>query len=262
MNRESAQYAVIGVGALAEAIVTGLSDGRPYPPSIVLSPRGRVRSARLAERYPNVEVAASNQEAVATATTVLLCVRPQDAEEVLAPLDFGSHQRVVSVMARYSLATVAALVAPASDIVRAIPNPAVARRAGITPLHPGGTAADALFDELGGAMVLDDERLLDAASVASATVATHLSYLRATSRWLADRGVAGEAADRYIASIFAGVGAELDGVTDLEPLAASHATVGGFNERVERAMREAGVFESLGRSLDDLYASLRPDPAT
>lgn len=247
-----ADYGVIGVGALAEAIVTGLSDGRPDAPRIVLSPRGRERSSRLAAAYPTVTVADDNQAAVDGASTVLLCVRPQDAREVIGALDFRADQRVVSVMGALALDDLAQLVAPATDIVRALPNPAVGSRQGVTPVHPGGTPADALFDVLGGAMVLDEERLLEAAGTASSTVATHISYLVTVSEWLTDQGVASDVAQRYVASIFAGVGTELRGVSDIAPLVASHATKGGSNERVERLMRERGVFAALKDSLDDL----------
>lgn len=246
---------VVGVGSLAEAIVVGLSDGWSDAPMIVLSPRGRERSARLAERFPNVRVAADNQSAVDAAGTVLLCVRPHDAEEVVGALTFRADQRVVSVMARHTVAGLQQLVAPATDVVRTLPNPSVARRQGFTPVFPGGTPVDDLLDVLGGAMVLDEERLLDAAAAASSTVAAHFAYLRTTSRWLADHGVAEDVASRYISSIFAGVGAELAGATDLEPLAVSHATPGGTNERVERTLRAAGVFDEVVAALDELHDS-------
>lgn len=248
-----ADYGVIGVGALAEAMVTGLCEGRADAPRIVLSPRGRERSARLAATYPTVTVADDNQAAVDGAATVLLCVRPQDAGEVVGALEFRSDHRVVSVMGAPTLDGLAALVAPATDLVRALPNPAVGSRRGITPLHPGGTPADAMFDVLGGAMVLEEERLLDAAGTASSTVATHISYLLTVSEWLAGRGVASDVAQRYIASIFAGVGSELRGVSDIAPLVAAHATKGGSNERLERLMRERGVFTALTDSLDELH---------
>lgn len=252
----AADYAVLGVGALAEAIVVGLSDGRQEPPTIVLSPRGHDRAARLSARFANVEIATDNQAAVSAGSTVLVCLRPQDAERVLETLSFRPDHRVVSVMARYPLADVSALVAPASDVVRAIPNPAVAQRQGVTPVFPGGSGADALFEVLGGALVLAEEHQLVAASVASAVVATHLATLQVASQWLAEHGLSADDSGRYIASIFAGVGSELRGVTDLEPLVASHATQGGLNERVERTMREAGFFERLNEALDDLHGSV------
>lgn len=248
-----ADYGVIGVGALAEAIVTGLSEGRPDAPRILLSPRGRERSARLAATYATVTAADDNQAVVDGASTILLCVRPQDAREVVGSLEFTSDHRIVSVMGAPALDGLAELVAPAADIVRALPNPAVGTRQGVTPLHPGGTPADELFDLLGGAMVLEEERLLDAAGTASSTVATHISYLVTVSQWLTDQGVASDVAQRYVASIFAGVGAELRGVSDIAPLVASHATKGGSNERLERLMRDRGVFTALTDSLDELH---------
>ena len=45
----AADYAVIGVGSVAEAIVSGLSRS-DEPPTILLSPRSRQRTARLAGR--------------------------------------------------------------------------------------------------------------------------------------------------------------------------------------------------------------------
>lgn len=249
-----ADCAVLGVGALAEAIVVGLSEGE-NPPAIVLSPRGHDRSARLAARFANVEVAPHNQAAVTAGAVVLVCLRPKDAAQVLASLTFRPDQLVVSVMAQHPLADLAAMVAPA-DVVRTLPNPSVAERQGVTPVFPGGSAADALFDRLGSALVLTDEQQLVAASVASSVVATHLSTVRTASDWLTDHGLPASDAGRYVASIFAGVGSELRGVTDLAPIVASHATAGGLNERVERAMRETGFFAALTATLDDLHADM------
>lgn len=250
-----ADYAVLGVGALAEAVVVGLSAS-PTPPSIVLSPRGLERSARLAARFAHVTVAADNQDAVSSGTDVLVCVRPQDAVQILSPLTFRADHRVVSVMARHSIADLLPLVAPASEVVRALPNPSVAERQGVTPVFPGGSVAETLFGELGTALVLAQEEQLVAASVASAVVATHLATLRTAARWLTDHGLPADDAGRYIASIFAGVGSELRGVTEIESLVASHATAGGLNERVERTMREGGFFTALTDALDDLHADL------
>lgn len=251
-----ADFGVIGVGSLAEAIVTGLSDVESPAPTILLSPRNPDRSSRLAGRFPNVRVAESNQAAVSDSRTVVLCVRPQDADDAIGPLDFTPDQQVVSVMARLSVADLTTLVAPATEISRALPSPAIAERKGFTPLFPAGSAADRLFDLLGGSMVLAEEQLLDAAGTAAATVASHFSYLQVTSGWLADRGVDRATADAFIASVFAGVGRELVGVSDLTSLAAAHATPGGTNEGLERHLREAGFFATLSRGLDELYASV------
>ncbi len=52
-----APYGFIGVGAIARAMVEGLSDGRPDAPEICLSPRNAKIAADLAARFP-VEIVA------------------------------------------------------------------------------------------------------------------------------------------------------------------------------------------------------------
>lgn len=247
-----AEYAVIGVGALAEAIVDGLCRGAA--PSIVLSPRGRERAARLVGRHRSVEVAADNQAAVDAADTVLICVRPQDAPAVLDALRFGEQQRVVSVMASTTLAELADRVAPAHAVSRAIPTPAVADHQGVTPVHPPDSAAHHLFAQLGRTVELADERLLDVVQIASATVSTHFSYLATISGWLAGQGVEPAQADDFLSGLFVGLSGALSHGAPFDDLRSAHATRGGLNERLERGLREAGMFDLLTRGLDDLLA--------
>ena len=62
--RTAIAYGVLGVGALASAIVTGLCEGVADPPAIVLSPRNADTAADLAARFESVSVAADNQAVV------------------------------------------------------------------------------------------------------------------------------------------------------------------------------------------------------
>lgn len=50
-------YVVIGVGAIAAAIVTGLCEHAQDAPLIALSPRNASRAADLAARFPTVRIA-------------------------------------------------------------------------------------------------------------------------------------------------------------------------------------------------------------
>ena len=255
-NNGTADLAVIGVGSLAEAIVDGLSGDPDGAPSIALSPRNAERSRRLAERHPSCWVAASNQHAVDAATTVLLCVRPQDAPTIVADLRFRPDQAVVSVMASIPLDQLATLVAPATDVSRAIPMTAVAGRRAITPVHPTGSAAETLFAGLGEALACPTEHALDAVSAASATVAAYFSYVETIGHWLGEHGVDPAAANRYVSGIFANVSEELGHGDDLATLLTAHATPGGLNERIERSLREAGFFGQLESTIDDVFRSL------
>jgi pyrroline-5-carboxylate reductase len=245
---------IVGVGAIAEAIVTGLCEGEDTPVSIHLSPRGAVRASRLAARYPSVDVAGSNQTVVERADVVLVCVRPQDARAALSDLAFRVGQAVISVMAGVAIDVLHPLVAPAGVVVRAIPLPAVARRSGLTAIHPGHELARAVFDPLGGVIAVDDERALDALSASTATISAHLAYLDTISRWLADRGIPQSEATRYVASVFGALSGTLCRIQPdgFGTLADEYATAGGINEQFLTALRRAGTFNIIDRALDDV----------
>jgi pyrroline-5-carboxylate reductase len=244
-------YGIVGVGALAEAIVTGLGDE-----AVVLSPRNAGRSAALAARHPSVRVAADNQAVLDAAEVVLLCVRPQDAAEVLEPLAFATGHVVISAMAGIDVATLRRLVAPAGTVTRVIPLPSVARRGALTPVHPPEPHAKALFDRLGEAVELDDEARFEAFSASTATIASHFAYLDAITRWLAAQGVGAEAATRYVSAAFADLAAVLETGAPFPQLARDHATPGGINELFLDTLAAAGVFDEVPAGLDRVLARL------
>lgn len=248
-------FGIVGVGAIAEAIVTGLCASDD-PPAFTLSPRNAEIATALAERFATVEVAADNQAVLDAAPVVLLCVRPQIAREVLAGLRFRADHVVISVMAGISIDELKSLIAPASDVCRCIPLPAVARRAGITPVHPPQPTAKALFDRLGSAVEVPELAAYDGFAVASATMASHFEFLRTVSGWLTLHGVPGDDADRYLAAVFADLGNTLETRHDFEHLARDHATPGGINEYLQSMLTEAGVYDEVRTGLDRVLERL------
>jgi pyrroline-5-carboxylate reductase len=249
---------IVGVGAIAEAIVTGLCAGDDAP-TVRLSPRSASRTDRLAARYPSVTVADSNQAVLDESDVVLLCVRPQDAPGVISGLTFGPRHAVVSVLAGVSLDALGRLVAPAGIVVRAIPLPAVATRTGLTAIHPPHEIARAIFDPLGGVIALDEEHALDALSASTGTIAAHIAYLDTISRWLIARGIPEADATRYVAAVFAPILATPP--DDFGTLAEDYATAGGLNEQFLATLRDAGMLDVVDRALDAIAQRLER-PAT
>jgi pyrroline-5-carboxylate reductase len=241
---------IVGVGAIAEAIVTGLCEGEDSRTSIHLSPRSAERANRLAARYPSFHVVDSNQTVAERADVVLLCVRPQDVHAALSDLTFRAAHAVISAVAGVQIDTLRPLVAPAQVVARTIPLPAVARRTGLTAIHPPHEFARAIFDPLGGVIAVDDERAFDSLSAATATIAAHLAYLDAIARWLADRGIPQIDATRYVAAMFGPVLSPQP--DDFTTLADEFATPGGTNEQFLTALRRAGTFTVVDRALDDV----------
>lgn len=251
-------YGILGVGSIAGAIVTGLCDGVADAPEIVLSPRSADRSAALAARFPTVRVAADNQAVVDASGTVVLCVLPEQAPEVLRGLVFRADHQVISAVAGLPFADLAALVAPAREVARSIPLVAVATRGGTTPVFPATPAATALYDRLGASLHVETEEAFDAVVGAAATVAAYFDHLGTITAWLTDRGLAAADASRYVAATFASLTDELSRPeVDFAALAQAHTTPGGLNEQFAGDLRAAGLPDVVRRGLDRILARIR-----
>jgi pyrroline-5-carboxylate reductase len=242
-------YGVLGVGAIGAAIVTGLCENVADAPRMLLSPRNAEIAAGLAQRFPTVDVAPDNQAVVDGARVVIVCVRPQVAQPVLAELRFPADGVVISAMAGVSVTALKRLVAPATDVARVIPLPAVARRDGLTPVHPPNAAASALFDRLGETVELADVKAFEALSASTATIAAHFAYLNAIAAWLESQEIPAAAATRYVAAMFAGLAEATRSGDRFEQLAREHATSGGINEQFLNGLEQGGVFEDVSLGL-------------
>lgn len=240
---------MLGVGAIGAAIVTGLCENVDDAPEVLLSPRNAEIAAGLAQRFATVDVAADNQAVVDGAGVVIVCVRPQVAHDVLAELRFPADRVVISAMAGVPVTTLKQLVAPATDVARVIPLPSVARREGITPVHPPNAAATALFDRLGETVELSDVKAFEAFSASTATIAAHFAYLNAVAAWLELQGISAPAATRYVASIFAGLAEATRSGERFEQLAREHATAGGINEQFLNELEQGGMFDGVSLGL-------------
>ena len=248
-------YGVIGVGSIAAAIVTGLCDGVEDPPTVVLSPRNAERAAVLAARLPSVRVAADNQAVVDDSDVLVVCLLQADTEGVLSGLRFRPDQAVVSAVAGLRVAHLAELVAPATEVSRTVPLPAVASRRSVTPVHPATPAVTGLFGRLGGNLVMEDEAAFETLGTASAAVAAYFRYLGTIADWVAAGGIPQADARRYVADTFAALSGELEAPgADFAALAGAHATPGGLNEQFARDLAEAGVYDAVRAGLDAVFA--------
>ena len=119
--------------------------------------------SRRSWRWP---VSLDNRAAVKSADTVLLCVKPQSAESVLAEVGdlLSPDQLLVSILAGVSTARMEAHLADGVPVVRAMPNTPSLVGAGMTALTGGRFATDehverarAVFERLGRTVVLDEK---------------------------------------------------------------------------------------------------------
>jgi pyrroline-5-carboxylate reductase len=246
---------VIGVGSIASAMVTGLCRGEERP-DILLSPRNPKVAAALANSWPTVQIAKSNEEVAKESAVVLLCLRPKDAG-LLRGLSFRIDASVISVMAGISIRELDAMVGPVGNIARAIPLPSVAVGRGVTPIFPLIEPARSLFAKLGTVVEVGDESSFNLFSASSATIAAHFAYMARISDWLISHGIDSLASRQYVAALFGQLADSLQGADpDFQHLAKEHATPGGINERFAQILTEEGVWEIVQSGLDQIRRRL------
>jgi pyrroline-5-carboxylate reductase len=249
----------IGTGTIASSIVRGLGAEFGEQSSIQLSPRSVHIATELARQFPHVHVAASNQMVLDASDVVILAVRPQIAQEVIAPLRFRSDHHVISLIATLAMETVTALVAPARTVTRAVPLPAVAYGRGATAIYPPDPVAAGLFDRLGSAIQVDRAETFEALWAATATMASYFAFADSISSWLTRNGVEAAQARHYVAALFGGLSVTTGQATDRDfpTLAVEHATLGGLNEQLMTHLAEQGLFAGVKDGLDEILLRIR-----
>ena len=181
----ASRIAILGCGKIGEALVAGLlSSNWREPADVVATARRGERVTELNERY-NVESTLANAEAVAGAGLVVLAVKPQDIEGLLAEIGSAltAEQTVLSVAAAIPTATIEAQIADGVPVVRAMPNTPATVHEGIAGICAGAHASDehlALAEECLshlGAVVRLPERHMDAVTAVSGSGPAYFALL-------------------------------------------------------------------------------------
>jgi pyrroline-5-carboxylate reductase len=138
--------AIVGGGKIGEALLSGLVR-RGGPDGLLVCERSAERAAQLSERYgvPAVDLG----EAAARARVLLLAVKPQDIDSLLARLTdvVDTGHLVVSVAAGVPTARIEAALPSGVPVVRVMPNTPALVDEGMSVLSAGAHAGDEHLDE-------------------------------------------------------------------------------------------------------------------
>ena len=177
------KLAIVGGGFMGSAIAEGLIASGWQPHDLVVS---EVREARRRVLVDDLQlsVADSAADAVSRAATVLLAVKPQDAEQALnecAP-SFPADALLVSICAGISTATIEATLGEVA-VIRCMPNTPAAIGHGATAIARGAHASDehlaTALNMLGtvGKVVVVGEDQMDAVTAVSGSGPAYVFYL-------------------------------------------------------------------------------------
>jgi len=171
---------IIGCGKMGEAILSGLiSKGYVTRSRVFVSDTCIARLKAIKNRY-RVSIRSSNIDACAIADIVILAVKPQDVEPVLAQIsDIIEDKLVISIAAGKTIDFISRK-AKAKRITRAMPNTpaivgcamtALAYSRGMTKLDK--IAAESIFNCIGKTIILD-EKYMDAVTAISGSGPAYL----------------------------------------------------------------------------------------
>ena len=138
------KIAILGGGKIGEYLLASLlSSGWRKPGDVVVTGRRDERLAELRERY-GVPVTRDNVQAVDGAALIVISVKPQDIEGLLAEVSgrVSPEQTVLSVAAAIPTAAIERHLSGQIPVVRAMPNAPSTVHEGIAGICGGSHARD------------------------------------------------------------------------------------------------------------------------
>ena len=138
------RVAFLGGGKMGEALIAGLirSGGRS-PDEIIVTCRREERAAELAERH-GVSTTLSNEEAARWTPTMVITVKPQDMEALVAQVRdaIGTDHLVISFAAGIRCEFIENLLPPGVPVVRVMSNVPVLVDEALSVISSGAHAED------------------------------------------------------------------------------------------------------------------------
>lgn len=253
--------AIIGAGAMGGAIADGLlSTGLFSAGNLTVSNPSPEKLRPFAEK--GAITTTNNQEAVANARWVLLCVKPWLVETVvneIKPLLNYNSQHIASVAAGISserLKTWFEKDGQTPTVCLLMPNIAVAQRESMTFMaadpqeHNRVQELKAVFDTLGQAALIEEKQLPAATALASCGIAYAMRYIRAASEGGVELGFKAREAQTFVEQTVKGAVALLQ-ATQMHPEEAIDrvTTPGGITIKGLNEMEHAGFTSAVIKGL-------------
>ena len=160
----------IGAGNMAGALIKGLINAQLYtPPEIIVSDALPAQLRKIKRRY-QVEGTQQNRTVVQQAQTIVLAVKPQIIDQVLAEIQpvVAPTKRFISIAAGVTLTRLEKGLGGEARVIRVMPNTPALLGKSMTVVVRGTKAKAAdeklalrFFRGVGDALAVQDEQLLD-----------------------------------------------------------------------------------------------------
>ena len=251
--------AIIGGGRMGEAIAAGLVTSGALAADEIAVAEPSAERRKVFARH-GIEAVADGHAIVGGAGIVLLAVKPQVIDAVLAHLadDLAPGAVVVSIAAGITTARLESLLSDGMSVVRVMPNTPAMVGAGMAVVSGGSAATDdqvervrALFEAIGEAVVID-ERHQDAATAISGSGPAYIALvIDALARAGVQQGLTRDVAQALAVQTVKGT-AELLATTRMHPeeLVDAVSSPGGTTIAAIGALEAGGVRAAFADAVD------------
>ena len=218
------RIAIIGTGNMGGSIARGLAKGTIIPASdIIVSNPSQGKLDELQKEFPALQVTNDNQEAVTGADMIIFSVKPWLMKPVVKELKLKSKQILVSVAAGIPFEELAHYVADKEmTMFRLIPNTAISELESMTLIASRNASKEQesllldIFNQMGLAMLIPEEKFAAATSMTSCGIAYVLKYIQAAMQAGIELGICPKDGMRMVAQSVKGA-AELILNNDTHP---------------------------------------------
>jgi pyrroline-5-carboxylate reductase len=253
------KIAIVGVGAMGEAIFRAALEGGWHRESFILTHHRADRVAELAGRYGE-PVVTDNSSAVRDADVVLLAVRPQNYPEVLAEIkpSIKANSLVISIAAALDIPWLEAHLASNQAIARAVPPPTSWIRKGVCFLSCNSRVTaehrmviNSLFGYTCERVWWIDDKYIDAVTSICSAITPYMGLVASA---IMDAGYSLGVPEEIVEEAVR-EGCKAAGIMISDPawpvpkIIGEVATRGGLTEASLKAMLEAGVPQGIQRGV-------------
>lgn len=257
----------IGGGNMAEALARGLIDHKLFKPAEMIASDVAPERRRKLARSLKLAVTASNADVVREAAAIVLAVKPQQTDAVMAelaaelaklPARRGGGRLFISIAAGVTLARLTAGLGPRARVIRVMPNAAAMVGHGMAAMARGrgASAADEafalkIFRAVGDAIALKDENLLDAVTALSGSGPAYVYlFAKAMADAAVNEGIPRDLATRMALKTIRGAEHLMrESKRDVSELIRAVASPGGTTEAALRRFAEAGFSDIVAAAL-------------
>ena len=180
---------IIGSGNIGFSLAKGLVKSGKYSPHDITLTR-RSLEALGEEKAMGFQVSDDNQQAIQGSDVVILCILPQQAKKVMEQIapHLTANQLFVSVVSSLSCSEIRTVIGQDVEIVRAMPNTAIAIGESMTCISTDTASQTAvglvedIFESVGAVVTIEEELMTSATALCACGIAFFLRGIRAASQ--------------------------------------------------------------------------------